>query len=178
MRKKFTLQAKVDKKRGRPSGTGPYKEPTKVMRVPLSMVSEVKAFLSSVESTKIPLYLSKVSAGLPEIAGSDIERYINIPDAILENPQDSFAVRVHGESMIGANIYPNDILIADRSISPTHKKIVFACLNGEFIVKRLYIKGNTIKLISENEDFKDIIVKQSDDFEVIGVVYRSFRDHL
>ena len=39
--------------------------------------------------------------------------------------------------MIGAGIYPNDILVVDRSLRPTSGKVIICALNGELTVKRL-----------------------------------------
>lgn len=59
-----------------------------------------------------------------------------------------------GDSMINAGIFPDDILIVDRSLDPVDKKIVIAVLDGELMVKRLRLKSGVpfkiIHLISVN----------------------------
>ena len=62
--------------------------------------------------------------------------------------------------MTGANIYPDDILIADNSIDPGHNKIVFASINGELTVKQLYMKNVTVKIVPANDDFQKIAIKK------------------
>lgn len=53
----------------------------------------------------------------------------------------TFFVRVAGDSMIGAGIHHNDILMVDRSLEPTNGKVVIAVVNGELTVKRLVKNG-------------------------------------
>jgi len=46
-------------------------------------------------------------------------------------------VRVSGDLMTGAGIYPEDILIVERSLQAESNDVVIALLEGEFTVKRL-----------------------------------------
>ena len=49
---------------GRPKGQGKYKEPTKPVRIPESMITDVMKYLS-VKGYRLPLYASTVQAGFP-----------------------------------------------------------------------------------------------------------------
>ncbi len=156
---------------GRPKGTA-----TKVMRVPIDRIDEVKELLDS-ESYDIPFFSSKVQAGTPEVADDHIEEKINLNHLLITNPQDTFFVRATGDSMIDVGIYSNDTLIVDRSLTPKTGHIVIASVNGELTVKRLSIQTDgRIFLLPENSEFSPIPITDACDFHIWGVVTSCIRN--
>jgi DNA polymerase V len=61
---------------------------------------------------------------------------------LIRHPAATFFVRVVGDSMIGAGIFPGDILIVDRSLEPQDKNVVIAVVDSELTVKRLFVLSN------------------------------------
>jgi DNA polymerase V len=172
---------------GRKKGSSVYGETTKAIRVPESMVPEVKSMLNlrkqlfkgsatilfpSAPSCRvsIPLFSDKVAAGFPSPADDYIEKTLDLNDLLIQKPAATFFVRAEGESMLGAGIHPNDILVVDRSIDPVVGKIVICALNGELTVKRLNSVGDKIILGAENPAYADIIVQKDIDLIIWGVV--------
>ena len=72
--------------------------------------------------------------------------------------------------MINAGIHNGDILIVDRSLEASDKKIIIAVINGELTVKRIRKKKDTCFLVAENDDFKPLCVTEEMAFQVWGVV--------
>ncbi len=135
-------------------------------------MSDVKAIYipdASVKSEN-PLFMIPVSAGFPSPADDYIEGKLDLNTHLVKNPAATFFVRVAGESMIGAGIYPDDILIVDRSLHPVDKKVVIAIIDGELTVKRMRIKDGDIYLVPENDLYTPVKIKKEMDFEVWGVV--------
>ncbi|MCK4841181.1 MAG: translesion error-prone DNA polymerase V autoproteolytic subunit [Methylococcales bacterium] len=172
---------------GRKKGSSVYGETTKAIRIPASMLPKVKAMLSHrkqlFEGTaaisfpssfsshiEIPLFSGKVAAGFPSPADDYIEKTLDLNDLLVQKPAATFFVRASGESMLGAGIHSNDILVVDRSIDPVIGKIVICALNGELTVKRLKSMGDEIVLGAENPAYSDIIVKEGTDLMIWGVV--------
>lgn len=153
---------------GRPQGTGKFGESTKAIRVP---VSEVENVFKLIENAfyRLPFY-ETVSAGFPSTADSFEGEKLDLNELLIKHPAATFFLRVSGSSMIKAGIHHNDILIVDRSLEPTHGKIVIAALNGELTVKRLYRHNNVIRLMPENDDYQPIEVKREMDLHIWGVV--------
>jgi DNA polymerase V len=89
---------------------------------------------------------------------------------LIQKPAATFFVRAEGESMLGAGIHPNDILVVDRSLEPLVGKVVICALNGELTVKRLKSIGNEIVLGAENPAYANIIVQKDTDLVIWGVV--------
>ena len=156
---------------GARKGAGrPIKEPTKVMRIPQSKITEVKALLQNRADLKIPLFSSHVRAGFPSPADDYIEDKLDLNEYLIKHPASTFLVRAEGESMIGAGIHSGDILVVDRSIEPSHQKIVIAAVDSELTVKRLYRKDGEVKLLAENPDYPDIPITDNMETVIWGVV--------
>ncbi len=152
---------------GRPTNSGKFGCPTKVIRVPIDRVAEIYEYLES-EPLQLPLYLSKVPAGFPSPAEDYVDKRIDLNKFLVQKPAATHIIRVSGDSMINVGIFPGDLLIVDRSIEATHNKIVIAVLDGEITVKRLYKQDNIIRLLAENDAYAPIEIKG--DLEIWGVV--------
>jgi DNA polymerase V len=119
----------------------------------------------------IPFFTSSVQAGFASVADEHIETYLDLNDLVVKHPAATFFVRVSGESMKDAGIHPGDILVVDRSLTASSGKVVVACLDGEFLVKRFMPEGAIIRLVSANPRFLDMkIDPEKSDFRVWGVV--------
>tara|TARA_B100000131_G_scaffold321709_1_gene373395 strand:- start:575 stop:1000 length:426 start_codon:yes stop_codon:yes gene_type:complete len=118
----------------------------------------------------LPFYNCLVPAGFPSPADDYIEDKLDLNNYLVKHPSATFFVRVVGESMIGAGIHNNDILIVDRSIEPRHNKIVVVALDGQMTVKRLYRRQKKTILMPENKLFKPIEVVDSASMLIWGVV--------
>jgi len=124
---------------------------------------------------KAPLFSSRPAAGFPAPGDDQIEKMLDINDLVVENPASTFYVRVAGDSMEGAGIFDNDVLVVDRSLEPKNGSIVVAAVFGEMVVKFLEKNGAGTKLVSANEGYKPIDVAEHDDCWVWGVVVGSVR---
>ena len=154
---------------GRPKGSGKYGGATQVIRVPVAMSDKIATFIQT-KGYQLPLYSNKVSAGLPSSADDHIEAQLDLNSYLIKNPSSTFLVRVSGESMKNAGIFPNDILIVDRSLKPAIGKVVVVALDGELTVKRLAKTQGKLYLMPENPDFSPISVKALQALNVYGVV--------
>ena len=127
--------------------------------------------VSQAKQTVRPLVSSRVSAGFPSPAEDYVEGYIDLNLVLIRNPLATVYVRVSGDSMNGAGIYPNCLLVVDRSVETHDGHIIIARIFDELCVKRLSIsdKGR-IRLLAENENYEPIEVTEEMDFEVWGRV--------
>lgn len=121
-------------------------------------------------SIQIPLFETRVQAGYPSPADEYCEGSLDLNDYLLPHKATTFYVRVTGESMRDVGVFPGDMLIVDRSLTPSYGKIVIALLNGEMTVKRLEKHKNHVLLCAENEEFPDIRITEDDHFAIWGVV--------
>lgn len=115
------------------------------------------------------IFESKVPAGFPSPA-DHAQKPIDLNQHLFLNPNASYLFRVSGSSMTGVGIYDGDTIIVDRSIEPHHNHIVLAVVDNSFTVKRLFKRGNQVKLISENEQYSDITFSEFQELTIWGVV--------
>ena len=111
-----------------------------------------------------------IPAGFPSPAGDYMEEPINLNEHIVERPNATFYFRADGESMIGAHIPPNALLVVDRSMKAKSGSIVVAVVDGEFTVKRLEKSLTRMRLLPENPKFRPIEITEGMQCEVWGVV--------
>ena len=133
----------------------------------------VRAFPRS--SAAVPLVLGRASAGFPSPADDYLDRPLDFNELLIENPDATFAVRVAGDSMIGAGIFPGDIAVVDRSKTAVDRSIVLAILDGEFTLKRYRQRGLRCWLEAENPDYGPTELTEDSTFEIWGVIKKSIR---
>ncbi len=124
------------------------------------------------ETVLLSLYSDRVKAGFPSPATDYVQNRIDLNTLLIHSPTTTYLIEVEGDSMIDIGIYPNDILIVDRSLSARNKDIVIALVDDGFTAKQL-ILGEHIILRAHNESYADIVVKGS--LELFGVVVSSIR---
>lgn len=102
----------------------------------------------------IPL-LGRVAAGVPILATENVDDWLTVQ---VKNRNDVlFALRVQGQSMIGANILHNDIVITRQQESADNGDIVVALIDGEVAtVKQLQQNQNHVSLVAMNPDYEPI----------------------
>ncbi|HHS99219.1 MAG TPA: translesion error-prone DNA polymerase V autoproteolytic subunit [Thiomicrospira sp.] len=129
-------------------------------------------YLPEEQSTtmELPLYAHKVVAGFPSPAEDYIEARLDLNEKLIHNKEATFLLSVQGDSMKDVGILDGDILVVDRSIQPQDGKIVIAALDGELTVKRLSMKSTGTWLVPENENYPPILVRESSDIVIWGVV--------
>jgi DNA polymerase V len=139
------------------------------------------AWLSSVYAVeprtvaRVPFALSHVPAGFPSPAEEYLDRPLDFNELLILHPAATFAVRVTGDSMTGAGIFPGDIAIVDRALTATDGAIILGILGGEFTIKRYRTKDGAAWLQPENEHYKRIPLTEDSEFQVWGVIKNSIR---
>ena len=119
---------------------------------------------------KPPLMAEAVQAGFPSPAEHYIERELDLNDYLSAHRDATYYVRVTGESMTGANIFPGDVLCVDRSLDFFDGAIIVASVDGEFTVKYLRRNGKTTYLEPANPRFPTICFSPAQDVRFWGVV--------
>lgn len=117
--------------------------------------------------TRIP---HTVPAGFPSPAEDHAIERIDLNAVLIRHPQATFLMRVSGASMREAGIDDGDVVLVDRAITPVHGHIVVAVVDGEFTVKRLWRRGEQLRLKAANPTYPDIVPRPDQTIEVWGVV--------
>jgi DNA polymerase V len=124
----------------------------------------------AIEGTAAQLFDAGISAGFPSPADDFSEQRLSLDQELVKNKESTFYARVSGQSMIGAGLEDNDLLVIDRSLEPTNNKIAVCFLDGEFTVKRLRVSDNEMWLQPENPNYPIINITEDNNFLIWGIV--------
>jgi repressor LexA len=125
------------------------------------------------EDILIPL-LGPVAAGTPILAEENWERTIPLHSSLLRRGSEYFALRVRGDSMIGAGIMDGDIAIIEQQSTAEDGEVVVAMVNEAMTLKRFFKEKNRVRLQPENEKYKPIY---SQDVQLLGRISKILRDY-
>ena len=105
-------------------------------------------------------------AGQLTFAVQDITKYEKISKMDLR-PAPDFFLKVRGDSMIGAGINDGNLIAVKQNVQPNPGDIVVYMVNNESTIKRFYRGKDCIILKAANDDYEDIIIKNTGDFSAI-----------
>lgn len=127
-----------------------------------------RAIATGVRAGQIPI-VGVVTAGIPILAVENQEG--TLP---WEGDPDCFALRVRGDSMIGAGILSGDMVVVRPQQTADDGQIVVARLEDEATVKRLRRRNGQIWLMPENPAYTPIDGRQA---QLIGIVKAVIREY-
>lgn len=139
-------------------------------------MKELKLFERGEAENLIPLYAEAIHAGFESPAADYEEEKIDLNAYVSKYPAATFFARVTGECMVGSGIFPDDLLVVDRSLQPNSGDIVVGIIDNEFILRSYFKKGNKEYLMPDNKYFKPIERTETTQFEIWGVVPHSVLD--
>lgn len=123
------------------------------------------------EVVNVPL-VGTVAAGQPILAVENIETYFPVPAEFMPNEQ-SFMLRVKGDSMVNVGIFDGDQVLVKQQTSAKNGDIVVALVEDSATVKTFYKEDGYYRLQPEN-DYMDPILVQ-DNLQILGKVFGVFR---
>lgn len=133
-----------------------------------SMKKRTIALPEAMQPGRIPV-VGVVTAGMPILAVENIERYIP-----WEGPTGCFALRVRGDSMIGAGIFDGDKVVVRPQQTATNGEIVVALLEDSATVKRFQKTGKQVWLLPENPAYQPI---DGNEAQILGKVKAVIRTY-
>ncbi len=122
--------------------------------------------LLSQEKSIIPL-VGQVVAGKPIESPEYLEGYVYVA---YKNPDEYFALKVKGDSMINAGITERSILIVHKQNCAENGDIIIASIDGESTVKRYREDKGAVFLVPENPNYSPIFVSPESNFYIFGKV--------
>ena len=102
---------------------------------------------------QVPI-VGSVAAGSPILAQECIEDYLTFDTQGMSG--EHFALRVRGESMLGAGILPGDLVVVHRQQEAYSGEIVVALFEDEATVKTYRVKDGRVWLMPENPEYQPI----------------------
>lgn len=130
------------------------------------LIKSIGGFSIPQDKFAIPL-VGQVVCGKPVESPEYLEGYVYVN---YKNADEYFALKVNGDSMIGAGITPKSILIVHKQNHAEDGDIVVASIDGESTTKRFKRNGDVIFLMPENSNYAPILVTERNNFYIFGKV--------
>jgi len=118
-------------------------------------ILEKRGWASAGDEVNLPL-IGLVAAGTPLLAEQNIERTLPVPRTLLRSSLPHFLLRVKGDSMLGAGILPDDLVVVRSQADADIGDVVVALLDGEATVKRLAQAQGQRFLKAENPAYRNL----------------------
>ena len=165
---------------GRKRNSGRYGEPTKAMRVPLSLVSDVEALLAQHLSSAgrgsarslyaRPLYGSPYKGCLPYSEDGPKE-LLQIERYLLPWPDKSFFVRVPDDALKDAGIQEGDLLVCESKPPSDPTPFVIMARDYDILVRRwVEEEDGRVVLMPANPDYEPMALEESSAYKLVGIV--------
>ncbi len=122
------------------------------------------------EMVNVPI-VGRVAAGEPILAQENVENYFPVPTEFMPNNQ-TFLLKVKGESMINAGILDGDMVLVEQTPSASNGDMVVALIEDGATVKTFYKEEGVFRLQPENDSMDPIIVQE---VTILGKVIGVFR---
>lgn len=133
--------------------------------------------LQKVRITDVPIY-GQIPAGMSALTEEMIEGHVSLDarSANISKTRGTFALRVRGDSMIGAHILDGDIVILENSKDVQNGDIVAALIDGETTLKRYVVEHGRPYLKAENPRYPNLI--PAHELKIQGVMVSLVRKQL
>ena len=127
-----------------------------------------RSIVTNVRPGQIPV-IGVVTAGMPILAVENQEGTL-----AWDGDPSCFALRVRGDSMVGAGILSGDKVVVRPQQTAMDGQIVVARIGDEATVKRLSRRNGQVWLLPENENYEPI---DGSEAEIIGLVKAVVREY-
>lgn len=126
-------------------------------------------------AVSVPFY-GRIAAGQPALQQEFVASEFSVDPKLIGAP-DAFFLEVAGDSMEEMGIYSGDLVLVEPvdESDVGNGEIVAARLGGESTVKRYFRRDEQVVLEPANTDYAPILVREYDDFAILGRVGGLFR---
>ena len=140
---------------------------------------KARALITPIQKVRIhdvPIY-GQIPAGMASLTEQDIEGHVSLDhhSANVSKSHGTFALRVRGDSMIGAHILDGDLVILEQSKEVHNGDIVAALIDGETTLKRYVVEHGRPYLKAENPRYPNLIPAR--ELKIQGVMGSLVRKH-
>lgn len=145
------------------------RDPTKPRAIEVFDYRDASSPVSPSQVAAVPV-LGSIAAGAPLLAQENIEEFLALPTEYVG--EQSFVLKVKGDSMIGAGIFDGDMLVVQPQSTARDGEIVVALLDEEATVKRFFREDGRVRLQPENPALDPIYTS---DVVILGKAVGLFR---
>jgi SOS regulatory protein LexA len=119
--------------------------------------------------------LGAVQAGFPSPAEEELVDTLSLDEFLIQRPEATFLLKVSGDSMVDAGIFPGDMVLVEKGVAPKSNDIVVAQVDGEWTLKYFQRDRKGVRREPANRKYKAIRPRQS--LEIGGIVRSVIRKY-
>ena len=119
--------------------------------------------------------LGTVQAGWPSPAEEELVDVLSLDEYLIRHPEQSYLIKVTGDSMIDAGIHEGDLVLVERGRTAKDRDIVIAQVDGEWTMKYYEKRGPQVHLVAANKKYAPILPKR--ELVIGGVVTAVIRKY-
>ena len=134
--------------------------------------SKGRILLDALSGVKL---LGSIQAGWPSPAEEELVDTMSLDEYLIKHPEQTFLVKVAGDSMIDAGIHERDLVLVERGRQPKHRDIVIAQVDNEWTMKYYEKIGKEVRLVAANKKYPPI--KPKEELNIGGVVVAVIRKY-
>ncbi len=120
------------------------------------------------QGRSIPV-VGTIAGGKPILAEENIEKTFALSEDLISG-EDSYFLKVEGESMNQAGILGGDYVLVRPQANAERGEIVAVLINNEATIKYFFPERNKVILKSANPAFEPIVLREKDEFAILGKV--------
>jgi len=109
-----------------------------------------------------------VPAGFPVPTPDEQADLISLNEYLIEHPNQTFLLKVAGDSLKDIGILPNDLVLVEKSNQSKSGQVVLANVDSEWTLKVLEKSKNRIRLMPANKNYQPIAPKN--ELLIYGIV--------
>ncbi len=119
--------------------------------------------------------LGSIQAGWPSPAEEELVDTLSLDEYLVRHPEQTFLVKVTGDSMIDAGIQEGDLVLVERGRAPAHRDIVVAQVDNEWTMKYYEKNGKDVRLVAANKKYPPITPRE--ELKIGGVIIAVVRKY-
>ena len=131
-----------------------------------------KILFDSLNGVKL---LGNVQAGWPSPAEEELVDTMSLDEYLIKHPEQTFLIKVSGDSMVDAGIQEGDLVLVERGRQPKHRDIVIAQVDNDWTMKYYEKVGKEVSLVAANKKYPPI--KPKEELNIGGVVVAVIRKY-
>lgn len=125
---------------------------------------------STTTLSKVRYYPGAVPAGFPSPAEDFVVEQLDLEAELTKHPRATYYVRLVGDSLRELGVVDGTLAVVDCLQRPKSGHVVIARIDADFTCKVLQIRNGQMKLKAANPTYPDIVPKEGQTVEIIGVV--------
>lgn len=125
---------------------------------------------STTDLSQVRYYPGAIPAGFPSPAEDFVIEQLDLEAELTKHPRATYYVRLMGDSLAELGVVDGTLAVVDCLQRAKSGHVVIARIDAEYTCKVLHLRNGQMRLKAANPKYADIVPKEGQTVEIIGVV--------